>query len=32
MLNEVIKGISMALNTAFGDEYEIRQMMLNRAW
>lgn len=25
MLNEVIKGISMALNTAFGDEYEIRQ-------
>ena len=29
MLNEVIKGISMALNTAFGDEYE---MMLNRAW
>lgn len=25
MLNEVIKGISMALNTAFGDEYEICQ-------
>lgn len=25
MLNEVIKGISMALNTVFGDEYEIRQ-------
>ena len=25
MLNEVIKGISMALNTAFGDEYEILQ-------
>ena len=25
MLNEIIKGISMALNTAFGDEYEIFQ-------
>ena len=25
MLNEIIKGISMALNTAFGDGYEIFQ-------
>ena len=25
MLNEIIKGISMALNTAFGDNYEIFQ-------
>lgn len=25
MLNEIIKGISMALNAAFGDEYEIFQ-------
>ena len=25
MLNEIIKGISMALNTAFGDRYEIFQ-------
>ena len=25
MLNEIIKGISIALNTAFGDEYEIYQ-------
>lgn len=25
MLNEIIKGISMALNTAFGDGYEIYQ-------
>ena len=25
MLNEIIKGISMALNTAFGDKYEIFQ-------
>ena len=25
MLNEIIKGISMALNAAFGDEYKIYQ-------
>ena len=25
MLNEIIKGISMALNAAFGDGYEIYQ-------
>ena len=25
MLNEIIKGVSMALNTAFGDGYEIHQ-------
>ena len=25
MLNEIIKGISMALNAAFGDGYEIFQ-------
>ena len=27
MLNEIIKGISMALNAAFGDGYEILSLI-----
>jgi hypothetical protein len=32
MLNEVIKGISMALNTPLGMNMKSAKMMLNRAW